>query len=160
MSLAKAIAFAAAIHEEQYDKGGEPYILHVLKVMDNVKVPDWDRDNTTRTVAVLHDVIEDNTKFGERFILETIERDFGHYVLSYLMCLTKKKGEDYLGSYIPRVIKGGEVCMNVKSADLGHNLSLLRQPSLKDKDLLRLQKYHMAYRMIEEARPWTKPGQT
>jgi len=53
MNLEQAISIASLAHEGQLDKGGEPYILHPLRVM--MKLKDYD----LRIIAVLHDVIED-----------------------------------------------------------------------------------------------------
>ena len=53
MNLEQAISIASLAHAGQLDKGGEPYILHPLRVM--MKLKDYD----LRIIAVLHDVIED-----------------------------------------------------------------------------------------------------
>ena len=53
--LAKAIQIASEAHLNQIDKGGKPYILHPLWVMDRVRHLGEDY----MVVAVLHDVIED-----------------------------------------------------------------------------------------------------
>lgn len=53
MNLEKAIQLAAAHHEGQRDKGGEPYILHLLRVMMRVS------SSEERMAAVLHDIVED-----------------------------------------------------------------------------------------------------
>jgi GTP diphosphokinase / guanosine-3',5'-bis(diphosphate) 3'-diphosphatase len=51
--LERAIALAAERHAGQTDKVGEPYILHVLRVM--LQMP----DEESRIAAVLHDIVED-----------------------------------------------------------------------------------------------------
>jgi (p)ppGpp synthase/HD superfamily hydrolase len=58
--LNQAIKTACRAHEGQVDKGGEPYILHPLRVMLACKTMN------ERIVAVLHDVVEDsNIDFAE-----------------------------------------------------------------------------------------------
>ena len=52
-TLAKAIRIAATAHENQFDKGGAPYVLHPLRLMMALQGED------EKIVAVLHDVIED-----------------------------------------------------------------------------------------------------
>ena len=52
--LDKAIHIATKAHGGQMDKGGQPYILHPLRVMF------MRRNETERICAVLHDVIEDS----------------------------------------------------------------------------------------------------
>ncbi len=51
--LERALALAANAHAGQEDKAGQPYILHPIRVMLNV------RTDEERTVALLHDVVED-----------------------------------------------------------------------------------------------------
>lgn len=53
--LAQAIAFAANVFSEVTDKGGKPYILHCLRVMNSVD----QNDEELMIIAVLHDVAED-----------------------------------------------------------------------------------------------------
>ena len=53
MNLEKAIKIAVEAHTGQLDKGGNPYILHPLRVMLSLKTEE------ERIVGVLHDVVED-----------------------------------------------------------------------------------------------------
>ena len=53
MNLENAIKIAVEAHTGQVDKGGNPYILHPLRVMLSL-----DREEE-RIVGVLHDVVED-----------------------------------------------------------------------------------------------------
>ena len=53
MNLAKAIKIAVESHTGQVDKGGNPYILHPLRVMLSLNTEE------ERIVGVLHDVVED-----------------------------------------------------------------------------------------------------
>jgi len=52
--LERAIAIAVEAHRGKKDKGGQPYILHPLRVMFLVESED------ERIVAILHDVVEDH----------------------------------------------------------------------------------------------------
>lgn len=52
MNLGNAIALASKVFENKVDRGGQPYILHCLQVMDQV-----DNDSELKIIAVLHDVI-------------------------------------------------------------------------------------------------------
>ena len=52
-TLGRAISIAATAHADQFDKAGEPYILHPLRVMFAVQ------GFKAQTAAVLHDVLED-----------------------------------------------------------------------------------------------------
>jgi (p)ppGpp synthase/HD superfamily hydrolase len=82
-TLERAIALAAAAHAGQRDKGGEPYILHPLRVMLRL------RDDDARIVAVLHDVLEDTPL--TRAALEA--EGFSAPILDALDALTKRPGE-------------------------------------------------------------------
>lgn len=160
--LSQAIALAADVHEHHSDKGGYPYILHPLRVMeDAMRVEDG--SERVGVVAVLHDVLEDNDKYEptqlRRMIQERLDPlgAFGLVpgalpILQFLDILTKGVGEDYLGEYIPRIIESQTWCTTIKMADLRDNMTILRQPNLEDRDLQRIQKYHMAYRMLRDAR--------
>lgn len=117
-----------------------------------------DGDEETGVVAVLHDVFEDNKKYDRQFLIDKVRDTFGSGCFDWLDILTKSPGEDYLESYIQRIIDNSNLSINenlgieVKMADLRDNMTILRQPTLRDKDLQRIQKYHMAYRMLREAR--------
>ena len=52
--LGLAIKIAVNAHEGQTDKGGNPYILHPLRVMMSVE------SESEKIVAILHDVVEDS----------------------------------------------------------------------------------------------------
>ena len=74
--LTKALSFAAEAHRNQRRKGAaqEPYINHLIEVLDLVVHTTSDADMDTLIAALLHDVVEDTptdyedvaTNFGER----------------------------------------------------------------------------------------------
>ena len=74
--LTKALSFAAEAHRNQRRKGAaqEPYINHLIEVLDLVVHTTSDADMDTLIAALLHDVMEDTptdyedvaTNFGER----------------------------------------------------------------------------------------------
>jgi GTP diphosphokinase / guanosine-3',5'-bis(diphosphate) 3'-diphosphatase len=152
--LSHAIALAADIHADQYDKGGEPYILHPVRVMeDAMRVGDgYERYGI---IAVLHDALEDNKKYTDEMLRSMIAERFGEDNLGDLDLLTKRRGDSYLDDYIPRIIQAKENAhpapLVVKMADLRDNMNIRRQPTLREKDLERIQKYHRAYQMLREA---------
>jgi len=53
--LNKMLVLATNSHADQYDKGGNPYILHPLKVMHYLKTDDVE----LQCIALGHDIIED-----------------------------------------------------------------------------------------------------
>ncbi len=131
-TLERAIHLASEHHAGQVDKAGHPYILHPLRVMLQVKTVD------ERIVAVLHDTIEDTA-----LTLEDLQREgFPSRVIDAIQCLTKHPGEPY-AQFIERV-KANPLARQVKQADIRDNMDLSRLPSVSEKDLERMKKYHAA----------------
>ena len=114
-TLEDAIALAAHAHRGQVDKGGQPYILHVLRVMLR------QAEETARIVAVLHDVLEDTplTLAGLR------AAGYSEQVCAAVDCLTRRAGETY-EEMIERVATN-PLARHVKLADLADNLDPNRQ---------------------------------
>lgn len=133
--LAKAIAFAATKHEDQFDKGGQPYILHPLRVMSFLKTD----DEELMAIAVLHDVIEDtDATYDDLRALGATPR-----VIAGVKALTKIPGETF-EEYKAKV-KSSQDAAKVKIADLRHNTDIRRLKGITEKDLRRIEKYHAFY---------------
>ena len=129
-TIGDAIKLAVDAHERQMDKGGQPYILHPLRLMLAVN------SESARIVALLHDVVEDNPTFTlEKLRLAGYSQD----VLDALDCLTKRPGEHY-SDFIDR-IKPNVLARKVKLADLRDNMDVTRLPKVTSDDLERLQRY-------------------
>jgi len=153
----KALSFATQCHKGQKDKVGRDYINHPIWVSKCCKLPE------EKIVALLHDVIEDCGITDD--ILR--EQGFSDNIIEAVKACTRKKNEDYF-DYIRRC---GENRLSrvVKLYDLEHNMNILRFKELcqvrmdikesdlrnrecyilKEKDLYRLNKYLVAYRMLE-----------
>lgn len=115
---------------QQRKKNGESYINHCLRVASKFK------DERERSVAILHDSIEDARDEEARDTLEkVIEFNCGEDVLGCVKILTKRPGEPYL-DYILRVMHGGLPAMRIKLADLEDNLKDLEPGTKRDKYLL------------------------
>jgi guanosine-3',5'-bis(diphosphate) 3'-pyrophosphohydrolase len=128
----KMIRLAVKGHAGQFDKGGNPYILHVLKVMDNLHTD----DEELQCIAVGHDLIED-TKITAK---EMLRQGISLRVVTAIEKLTKKKGQsddEYLN-----VVLSDVDCMRVKKADLQHNSDIRRLKGVRPKDITRIIKYH------------------
>lgn len=111
-----AVEVALEGHYGQTDHAGEPYILHVFRVMEGVRKFGF-VDNVHLAVAALHDVIEDTD-----FTLDDIRRaPFDDEVIDAVEALTHRKGESY-PDYIQRIVKN-EVAIVVKMADLEDHLA-------------------------------------
>lgn len=137
--IEKAIQIALSAHHGQIDRGGEPYILHPLRVMLSQK------SATAKICAVLHDVIEDTA-----VTLEDLKREgFSEEVIRAVDVLTKRDGEDY-EVYIGRVIENKIACQ-VKLMDLADNMNLSRLDTTQEADLKRYHKYEKAKATILDA---------
>jgi GTP diphosphokinase / guanosine-3',5'-bis(diphosphate) 3'-diphosphatase len=135
----KMISLAVKGHAGQFDKGGNPYILHVLKVMDNLHTG----DEELQCIAVGHDLIED-TKITSS---EMLRQGISLRVVTAIEKLTKKKGQtddEYLN-----VVLSDVDCMRVKKADLQHNSDIRRLKGVRPKDITRIIKYHDMWLKID-----------
>jgi hypothetical protein len=130
--LGRAVMVAAEAHLSQFDRAGEPYILHPLALAARTE----DRDE--RIVALLHDVVEDTP-----ITLAWLAREgFPERVLCALDALTKREGEDY-ATFIERVAED-RLATRVKLLDLAHNGDLTRLPAPTPADHERVRKYAAA----------------
>ncbi|WP_279380065.1 hypothetical protein [Sporosalibacterium faouarense] len=134
--LEKAILIATKAHNGQLDKGGQPYILHPLRVMQSCN------SDLEKTCAILHDVIED-TNIS---LNELREEGFSEEVLVILDLLTKKEEEDY-STFIDRISTNETAC-RVKIADLQDNMNLSRIKSSIMEDKKRVEKYMDAFERL------------
>ena len=129
-----AIELAIKYHKGQIDKGGNPYILHPLEVMNNV-----DRIES-KIVAVLHDIIEDTECTVDTLREWGINED----AIESINTLTHKEGMSYM-EYITE-ISYDLIATEVKLVDLKCNMDLSRlNRKITNKDLERNKKYMKAY---------------
>jgi (p)ppGpp synthase/HD superfamily hydrolase len=85
--LSKAISIASRLYEDKLDKGGSPYILHCIRVMNS-----FDSNcSLNKAAAVLHDVVEDGYITQSELEVLGMPQD----VLYLVDLLTHKKGETY-----------------------------------------------------------------
>ncbi len=138
--LGIAIDIASSIFRSKYDKGGRPYILHCLWVMDKVR----HLGDNYMIAAVLHDVIEDSQYWD----LERMKAaGFNQEVLDALELLTHDKETPYQ-EYIQRLAIN-KIAREVKLRDLEHNSKITRLKGVTDKDIERMEKYHRAYTFLK-----------
>jgi (p)ppGpp synthase/HD superfamily hydrolase len=141
--LTRAIKIAATAFESDYDKGGTPYIMHLLYVMHKVKP----LGELAMICAVLHDLIEDKESEGYTFeYLRT--QGFSEEVIAVLQLLTHRKETAYM-DYI-KAISVHPIAKAVKIADLEHNTKVSRLKGLRKKDFDRLEKYSIAYQYLKD----------
>ena len=178
MNLEKAIKIAAEAHTGQVDKGGNPYILHPLRVMLSLNTEE------ERVVGVLHDVVEDCAPEGYRWdrhgfshfqklsIEQQPEKNTWEYLIAEgldaslfdaLQSVSKtpeeekqfkemddpnKKMDHYL-QFIKRA-KANKIGRHVKAADIRDNLDISRIDDITERDINRLNRYKAALKILLE----------
>ncbi|QYC52607.1 RelA/SpoT family protein [Salmonella phage SSBI34] len=143
--LALMIKLAAEGHIEQFDKGGRPYVLHVLKVMHYLKEK---HDDELNCIAVGHDLLEDTLM--DMFTLQNL--GFSVRVIDGIVRLTKVSSDSNV-TYMYRILNSFDAC-RVKLADLRHNTDIRRLKGVREKDLKRMAKYHKMHLSISEMIKW------
>ena len=134
MNLERAIEIAVEAHKGVLDKGGNPYVLHPLRMMFAVS------NEEEKIVAVLHDVIED--AIGWEF--ESLEKeDFSAAVIDALRSVTKITEDEDYDAFIERAMSN-PIGRRVKIADIRDNLDVTRIGELAERDMKRLNKYKRA----------------
>ena len=136
-TLPRAIEIATEAHKGQFDKAGNEYIGHPLRVME------MGMNEEEKIVGVLHDLIEDTD-----WTFEMLEAEgFAPEIIAALKCVTKLSENENYDAFIERVRKN-PLATTVKINDLTDNMDIRRLPYLSDKDVKRLKKYLKAYKKL------------
>ena len=134
--LERAIEIAVDAHRGQIDKAGKIYILHPMRVMLR------GQNDAEQIVGILHDVIEDTP-----ITIDMLQGEgFSEDILAALVCITKKKGEEY-GDFINRVLTN-PLATQVKLYDIEDNLNRDRIPFPTERDEARFTKYQKYHDVI------------
>lgn len=143
--LSKFIILATNAHAGQIDRAGQPYILHILKVLLNVHELFGDAvDEELECIAVGHDLLEDTD-----VTIEDILKIGGtKRITDAILALTKNSGQSY-DLYVQTVLCNIDA-MRVKLADIKHNADLTRLKKITKKDKERQHKYVKFYNEIEQ----------
>lgn len=136
-TLERAIEIATEAHRGQFDKAGNNYIDHPLRVMSAGETLN------EKIVGVLHDVVEDSGWTFEQLSNE----GFSDEIIAALRCVTKLSEDEPYDEFIERV-KKNDLAIAVKINDLSDNMDIRRLKEVTEKDLQRLQKYHRAYTQL------------
>lgn len=107
----KALNIATKAHKGQLRKGSNtPYIVHPIRV--SLKFA----NDVERTIAVLHDVLEDT-----ELTKEYLSKHFTSFVVETVDLLSRKKEDKYF-DYIKKIVHNKTARM-IKIADIIDNLS-------------------------------------
>ena len=126
--LSKALALAVKHHRGAIDKGGNAYIFHPILVSLQLNTV------SERTVALLHDIVEDTV-----ITLDDLIEEFPQEIIQAVDSITRREEEDR-EHYLQRV-KANKIARMVKIADLINNSDLSRIPAPCKKDFERIKKY-------------------
>jgi hypothetical protein len=141
-ALERAVALAVRSHAGQRDKLGEPYILHLLRVMQDVHGP------SAKQAAVLHDYMEDVAGTVEMLQREGLDRD----AMDAIIALTHNPVDSYC-VYVIR-LSSNPIAKQVKLADLRDNYRLDRvayRATHTIEDSTRIQKYILSYQFLSKS---------
>ena len=134
MNLQRAIEIALEAHKGALDKGGNPYILHPLRLMLQMD------SEEEMIVAILHDVVEDSEKWS----FDKLQAEgFSKKIINSLRSITKENENEDYEKFIDRSIRD-KIGRKVKIADISDNLDISRLKEVTDKDILRINKYKKA----------------
>ena len=154
MNLEKAIKIAVEAHTGQVDKGGNPYILHPLRVMLSLD------SEEERIVGVLHDVVEDCEGWtwqrlkepgcSDKLIeaLKSVSKTPDEEKQFKEMDDPNKKMDHYL-QFIKRA-KANKIGRHVKAADIRDNLDISRIDDITERDINRLNRYKKALSILTD----------
>ena len=139
MNLQRAIEIALEAHKGALDNGGNPYILHPLRLMLQMD------SEEEMIVAILHDVVEDSEKWS----FDKLHKEgFSKKIINSLRSVTKENENEDYEKFIDRSVKD-KIGRKVKIADISDNLDISRLKEVTDKDILRINKYKKALEKLK-----------
>ena len=140
--LNSMLIIAVGAHANQFDKGGSPYILHPLAVMQMLNT----EDEELQCIALGHDTVED----GEVTYEKLREVGMTERVIDGIRCLTKIPGESYAEYKIK--VKSNMDAVLVKMCDIRHNTDIRRLRGVAERDIKRMERYFHFYVELKEHR--------
>ncbi len=135
--LERARKIAEKAFRDKKAPNGEPYINHTLRVVDAMTTEE------EKTVAMLHDVLEDS----EMSISDLMEQGFSRPVLEAVADLTKKSDMTYF-DYIEDICSN-ELATKVKLAEIEDNKDEVRVNKMSFKTYSLEERYKMAKEILE-----------
>jgi GTP diphosphokinase / guanosine-3',5'-bis(diphosphate) 3'-diphosphatase len=138
--LERAVAIAKKAFSNKFDKAGEPYIGHLLRVTE--RIPDSFDIEEMKVVAMLHDLLEDCPEWNA----DLLKENFSERIVDSIIALTHKEEQSY-DDYISPILLN-KWAIIVKKADLEDNMDMTRLKIVSEKDKERFEKYQKAYKRI------------
>lgn len=141
-ALERAIALAMNAHIGQRDKAGQPYILHLLRVMESVSDP------FEKQAGVLHDYLEDTAGTVD----ELRRNEISDSAIQAIILLTRVEGQSYCDYVIE--LNRNAIAKQAKLADLEDNYRIGRvayRAGHETEDAMRMQRYALSYQFLKQA---------
>lgn len=129
----KAYKLVEILFVDHYDKAGQPYINHLLRVSQKLK------NTETKVAGLLHDTIEDIKGFT---LNDLLELGFTENIVEIVNIVTRK---DYpkttYHEYITKILSNNNLeAIKLKYSDMTDNLDPERLDKLKQEEQTRLLK--------------------
>lgn len=109
-------------HKDDVDKGGHPYINHLLRVSDGCS------SYEAKIAGLLHDIIED-TPCSETTLLEA---GIPQYIIDIVLLVSRKDDESYTQFIDRLILSDNRYAMELKCSDLKDNCDLSRLEGLSE----------------------------
>ncbi len=135
-TLKHAIEIASAAHRGQVDKANEPYIIHPMRVMNQMQSRD------EKITGILHDVVEKNPEWS---LTRLASEGFDSNVIEAVDAMTRRRDESY-EDFVLRAA-ANPTSRAVKLADLKDNIHMAQMAGLEDS------KYRRALEIIGQRFP-------
>ncbi len=137
--LEKAIELAKKAHANQVDRGGNPYVEHLMAVASG------SASLKEEAVAWLHDILED-TSVDEAYLRS---EGFDDEIIEAVKLLTKCYGEHFSYEQYLSAIYANPFACAVKKRDLAHNMDISRLGKMTIKDVIYQEKYQVSLAYLE-----------
>jgi (p)ppGpp synthase/HD superfamily hydrolase len=147
LAIELAIELALNFHRGQRDADGDPYILHLMRVMLKC------HSTSAKQAGLLHDILEDTSATED----DLIQSGICPNVIQSVKRLTRIAHVDY-ADYI-LALADDPIAKEVKIADLEDNYAIGRvkyRPEHRLEDARRLERYILSHRFLSGHLPRTE----
>ncbi len=143
-TVEETIEFIKKAHEDQTDKGGNPYWTHLVSVMRRLKSPMEDE----KLAALLHDIVEDTPISLDQLR----EMGYSENTIRMVDLLTRKPGS---GTYIEWIrsiaASGNKGAIKIKIADNEDNSDPKRVAQLLPEQRSIAKRYERSLKILRKA---------
>lgn len=115
--IEQALELVKVAHQNQKRDEGDPYIIHLIRVVNTLIFNLNIKDSNIIISALLHDAIEDT-----KVTFEEIKDVFGEKVADLVLVLTRDKNKITKEENLKRIVNGPEGASIIKACDLLDNI--------------------------------------